>query len=506
MNHKLSRRIFFITLGLLILLMGTTLIFQTFFFEKFYENKKNSIMQNELNKFKNMYSYELSDDYTIPNAIKTLEDNTNSVIAIFSLNSEFKYVSNRYNTDSDTLKTLAELCKDVLNDSSVINTVLNNDTIIKYNFKDKSNSIKIGMVTSMSLSSKNDSILISVSPIQPIEEAASVMNEFYIYVFIGFIFLSAILSSIYSNTISKPLIKMNNVALKMTKMNFNEKCAVDRDDEIGNLASTLNFLSTNLDEALKDLKEKNKKLEEDIEKERNLEVMRKDFIASVSHELKTPIGIIEGYAEGIKDGIVSNENAEVYLDTIIDESKKMGVLVANMLELSKLESGIIKPNMEAFNINRLINKVIHKHSISATDHGLTIEFNQNTDYSYVNADIFQMEQVLTNLITNAIKYTPSGNRILVSIGNNINDDNSFEISVLNEGSHIDSSELDKLFNKFYRVDKSRQRNSNSTGLGLSIVKNILELHNFKYSLNNIDTGVEFKYFIPKVEIEDDYED
>ena len=132
----------------------------------------------------------------------------------------------------------------------------------------------------------------------------------------------------------------------MSKMEFTEKCTVERQDEIGNLATTLNFLSSNLNEALEDLKTKNKKLEEDIEKERNLETMRKDFVASVSHELKTPIGIIEGYAEGIKDGIVTGGDVLAYLETIIDESKKMGVLVSNMLELSKLESGVLKPKLK----------------------------------------------------------------------------------------------------------------------------------------------------------------
>ena len=349
-------------------------------------------------------------------------------------------------------------------------------------------------MSAFSLSSRNDAIIISVSSVEPIEEASSVITEFYIYISIGFVIISIVMSSIYSNLISKPLIIINNVAKKMSNMDFSAQCNEDRNDEIGNLASTLNFLSSNLDYALEDLKNKNKQLEKDIEKERNLEVMRKDFIASVSHELKTPIGIIEGYAEGIKDGIVKDKDALVYLETIIDESKKMGVLVSNMLELSKLESGVIKPKPEVFNINRLINKLVKKHSPEASEKNLQLLFYENTEYSYVLADIFQMEQVLTNLITNALKYTAEGNKIIISI--NLCNDN-YVISVVNTGTQIANEELDKVFNKFYKVDKSRNRKTNSTGLGLSIVKNLLDLHGFNYSLKNIKNAVKFEFSIPK---------
>ena len=136
-------------------------------------------------------------------------------------------------------------------------------------------------------------------------------------------------------------------------MDFSVKCDEESDDEIGDLATTLNFLSSTLKNTLEDLKYKNRKLKEDIEKERKLEAMRKDFVDSVSHDLKTPIGIIEGYAEGLKDGIATGESASLYLDTIIDEAKKMSKLVSNMLELSKLEAGISNLLIERFNISDL---------------------------------------------------------------------------------------------------------------------------------------------------------
>ena len=183
--------------------------------------------------------------------------------------------------------------------------------------------------------------------------------------------------------------------------------------------------------------------------------------------------------------------------TIIDESKKMSVLVSNMLELSRLESGALKPNFEVFNVNRLIKNLVRKHTLDAQERELTLEFVENTEYSYIHADTFQMEQILTNLITNALKYTPPKEKIIIEIHE---EDDKYRLSVVNTGTHIDDNEINKLFDKFYKIDKSRQRKSNSTGLGLSIVKNLLQLHNFEYSLKNIDEGVEFAIYMPIVSL------
>lgn len=497
MKNNLSKRLFVITLSLLLALMGCTLIFQMVFFQRFYEDKKEKNLVKEVDRFSNLYSYQLNDSAEAKKALFNFENRTNSNVAIISYDGN-SVILNTNIIDFGKDDSLGLYFNELINNEALISNAHKNNTATSTIFYNRTTqSKKIGVVAPISLNSSNDSILLVVSSIQPIEEATGVITEFYVYIFIGFMFISIVLSSIYSNLISKPLVKINNVAKKLSNLDFSEKCPITRSDEIGSLANTLNFLSENLEDSLNDLKEKNKQLEIDIEKERNLETMRKDFIASVSHELKTPIGIIEGYAEGIIDGIVTSKEAKAYLETIIDESKKMGVLVNNMLELSKLESGIIQPKLETFNINRLIKKVVNTLSISADEKNLKLTFEENTEYSYVSADIFKIEQVLTNLITNAIKYTPSNNNIIVSISL-ISD--KYKISIINEGTTIDNNELAKLFNKFYKIDKSGERKTNSTGLGLAIVKNILELHNFEYSLHNLDNSVEFIFFIPKNEM------
>ena len=299
MKNNLSKKIFIITLSLLLGLMIVIFIFQTFFFQSFYELKKKNNLVKDINRFTSLYANQTQDYNSIGKALIILESETNSRIGIFSsITGDTLYISDSYSEDTAYVRTLKQLLKN----NNLRKEIIASGKPQTIDFIDpNSNSTKIGVLAPMSLYSTNDSILISVTSIQPIQEASDVIREFYSYIFIGFIFISILLSTVYTNLISKPLIKINNVAKKMSQMNFNEKCKIDREDEIGNLASTLNFLSSNLDGALQDLKEKNKKLEEDIEKERNLEIMRKDFVDSVSHELKTPIGIIEGYAEGLKD-------------------------------------------------------------------------------------------------------------------------------------------------------------------------------------------------------------
>lgn len=496
MKCGLAKRLFGITVSLVIVLMLIAYFAQTTLFENFYTSKKTHSLINEVNKFNDLYSLHIETNLDLYKALQKFESDNNSKIIIVSSDGKSRYTSEDLYKDKESFDTLNAFTE-LVNDKDLINQVITrSQTQYKIFENASSGTKKIGIIGLMSLSSKDDSLIFCVSSIQPIREAADVAKQFLIYLFLGLIAVSAILSLIYSNLISKPLVNLTRAANKISNMDFSTVCETERDDEIGILANSLNFLSKNLESALLDLQMKNKKLEDDIEKERQLENMRKDFISNVSHELKTPIGIIGGYAEGLKDGIVSGEDANMYLETIIDESKKMSILVTNMLELSKLESGTIKPNFEAFNINRLINKILKKHKPDFDENKFNVNFNSSTPYSYVYADPFQMEQVLTNIITNAIKYTPPKNDINISIEENLD---KFKISVQNMGVSIPEEEISKLFDKFYRLDKSRERTQkNSTGIGLSIVKNILHLHHSDFNLQNIAGGVEFYFYLEKI--------
>ena len=498
MKQNLSKRLFIITLSLIAGLMLITYLAQAFVFEDFYLDKKTKSLVQEVNKFHDLYSLHIDNTADLIKALEKFENDNNAEIVITSAEGNvLRYRSNGVVPDKQTDDNIIAFAEELINDKELIEQVITYSHTRYKIFDNKSSGLKkIGVVSPLSLNSKNDSLIFCIASIQPIKEASEVMSEFFIYLFWGLITISIMLALIYSNLISKPLVNLTRVANKMSNMDFSAVCETNREDEIGSLARSLNFLSKNLHSALIDLKAKNKKLEDDIEKERQLDNMRKEFTANVSHELKTPIGIIEGYAEGLKDGIVSGEDAHMYLETIIDEAKKMSVLVSNMLELSRLESGTTKPNLEAFNINRLITKVLKKHTPDFEENKFEVNFNSSTPYSYVYADPFQMEQVLTNLITNAIKYTPPRNNINVNIEEGLD---KFKISVQHMGVNIPEEEIGKLFDKFYRLDKSRERTQkNSTGIGLSIVKNILKLHNCEFNFRNIDGGVEFYFYLEKI--------
>lgn len=497
MKHSISKKITLITFGLISMVFLLTFLFQNIFFEEFYLTKKTDSLILDVKRIKALYSYQNYNTDNLKNALINYEEKNNSRIAIFSLNGTLKYLSYFDDNNIEDMKSLTDFCSELLSDHELIENVLSTNKIQSTIFTNRYSTYKkIGIVSSMSLQSENDSILISVSSVQPIKEASSVIRSFYIYIFIGFLILAIFLSRIYSKLISNPLINLNNVAKRMSTLDFNAKCEVNSDDEIGNLANTLNFLSSNLESSLQTLKEKNDQLERDIEKERNLENMRKDFVSSVSHDLRTPLGIISGYAEGLKDGIVSGKDAEAYLETIIDEATKMNLLLTNMLDLSKLESDTITINLESFNIVRLLQGMVKRFSLELQNKELNVIFNL-PQYAYVEGDIMNLEQVVQNLLSNAIKYTPRGNDVIISVDEG---ELVYIISIENTGITIPEKEIDNVFAKFYRLDKSGDRTKNSYGLGLATVKRILTLHNSYFSINNTSNSVIFKFTLKKQDL------
>ena len=500
-KRSISTKIFSITLTFILIVFLITFFFLMIFFEDFYMYEKTKDLTTKTKRFTTLYNYENSDTFTdtLSTALSYYEEANSTRMAIFKLDGSGEVIlSNNFNFTTDN-SLMTAFCYELLNDTKLINSVVANNEIQSTIFTNKSSdSKKIGIVAPMSVYRKNDAVLITVSSVQPIKEAAAVIKSFCFYLLLGILVVSALLTKFYTKLIVKPLIKINNSAVKMSNLDFSVKCEVVSDDEIGSLANSLNFLSQNLKSALDDLTDKNNQLKEDIEKERHLETMRKDFVASVSHDLKTPIGIISGYAEGLRDGVVPDDNVGYYLDSIIDESKKMNSLVNSMLQLSNLESNSTILNLETFNIVRLIHAMVKKLSLDLNEKHLKVNYD-GPEYAYVTGDILKIEQVMQNLITNAIKYSPNQNTIFVRI---FEENNCYNISVENTGAHIPEKELSNIFIKFYRVDKSGNRSTNSFGLGLAIVKKILELHHSEFGVKNTQNGVLFYFTLRKENLDD----
>ncbi|MCI9015885.1 MAG: GHKL domain-containing protein [Clostridia bacterium] len=329
-----------------------------------------------------------------------------------------------------------------------------------------------------------------------IHESVKISNNF-LYLIGGFtIIVGGIVVSIISRRFTTPILELNNIAKKMSKLDFSHKYNItDIDDEINNLGKSINTMSDKLERTIRQLRNTNIELEKDIEEKSQIDEMRKQFIQDVSHELKTPIALIQGYAEGLIENVNKDEESRnFYSEVILDEANKMDKLVKQLLELMKLEYGKRQFNNKRFDIQELITEVIRKSTVMLEEKQIEVEFDNKVPI-YVYADDFYVEQVVTNYFTNAIKHVKEVNKKkIIRITNTINKEkNVVRIKIFNTGENIDEEKLTRIWNRFYKIDESRNRQEGGTGIGLSLVKAIMNNYNQDYGVINHENGVEF-YF------------
>lgn len=314
------------------------------------------------------------------------------------------------------------------------------------------------------------------------------LSLIFFIVFVAFVM-------IYLSIFIAPLVRINNITKKLVKMDFDETCPGFKIKEIDELSENINALSASLKLTLRDLKSKNMKLEQDIEKEHQFEKIREQFIANASHELKTPISIIQGYAEGLKFGI-TNGASEEYCDTIIEETQKMNSLVLRMLELTRFEHSSYKANINQFNILEFLNDSLSSMKLKFEEKG--IRLNVEVDPLYKGfGDKNILFHVFDNYLSNAISHCEGEMEITVSCSEL---DASYRVSVFNTGKPIDKEDIDHIWESFYRADKAHSRSQGRFGLGLSIVTVVQDIHKQKYGVNNCVDGVEFWFDIAKNQI------
>ena len=369
----------------------------------------------------------------------------------------------------------------------------------RYNIKRENFSIKQKPATSAYyyiLESNLDTgeTLYIYSSVADVESIVLVAGQVFSFISVlTFIFFTAVFYFLI-HKLTKPLVEMNNITKDMAALNFSRKCGNYGNDEIAELGNNINILSDTLDATLIDLKDKNEQLEKDIENRHALDKARTSFINNVSHELKTPIAIISGYAEGVCEGISDDPQViKEYCQIINEESRKMNALVVELLELSKLESKVQPFTPDYFNIGALIKSLLNHLSLQFEQKNIKIINNVPENMiCYAQAD--KIEIVLKNYITNAVSHC-SGEKI-IEISCKEKDD-CIAFSIFNTGANIAQNDLPELWDSFYRADKSHARSENRFGLGLSIVKSIMINHNCKYGVNNTENGVEFIFEVPK---------
>ncbi|PEY47963.1 sensor histidine kinase [Bacillus cereus] len=326
--------------------------------------------------------------------------------------------------------------------------------------------------------------IFAMTSLQPVDEAVQMIKDYYVYLIIFVLILIVLISFYYSKKIAKPLLQINDTTKKIAGLDFSETIPITTKDEIGDLSQNINTLSKALHSYIH-------QLQQDIEKEKQLENTRKEFIAGVSHELKTPLSIMKSCISILEDGVASNKK-EYYFKAMSKEVDKMDMLIIDMLELANFESGTYKMEMDVFHIDEMIDYICEQLTSDITAKQLYVH--KQLSKIEVVANQHRIEQVITNFITNAIRYTPEQENIIIST---IEENERVKVCVENKGAHIAPEHLEKIWDRFYRGDTSRQRSKGGTGLGLAISKNILELHDAEYGVSNTEDGVLFYFYLNK---------
>ena len=309
---------------------------------------------------------------------------------------------------------------------------------------------------------------------------------------LGFVLLLVLgIDFFMSRFITKPMSKLNASAKRMAGLDFSAPCDLVSTDEFGELSASLNTLAENLQQALARLEDANTQLEKDVEKERLLLSERKELVDNLSHEMKTPLGIIRAYAEGYQD-----EEDEIkkqrYAEIIISETERMNNLITTLLDLSALETGAVQLSPERFDFVELLETVAGRLLIDTPDVNFELQYELPDIKVFVHTDRLRMEQVLNNIIINAKKNVQPGGILKLCL---MDKNGELHFSVYNQGCLIPKENIKKIWEKFYRDNRSAYRGS---GLGLAIVAQVLSMQKLNYGVKNLADGVQFYFSIPTV--------
>lgn len=331
-------------------------------------------------------------------------------------------------------------------------------------------------------------IFLIQSPIESIQQSVALSNKFLIVVELIVLVVGIWMVWFFSKRLTEPLRELAGLSEKMAELDFDAKYTSGGDNEIGVLGENFNRMSEKLERSISDLKSANNQLLKDIEQKDRLEQMRNEFLGNVSHELKTPIALIQGYAEGLKEGVNDDpESREFYCDVIMDEASKMNHMVRNLLDLNQLEFGDEKIQFERFDLTELVKGVLQSMELFAEQKQAKVRFRQ-TEPLYVWGDEYKIEQVVRNYVSNAFNHLAGDMVVEVKIEVK---DGIARTTVFNTGKPIPEEDISHIWEKFYKVDKAHTREYGGNGIGLSIVKAIMESLHRKYGVENYDNGVAF---------------
>ncbi len=362
-----------------------------------------------------------------------------------------------------------------------------------YNYQE--NYQMLGLFVATDIEGAENLFYISTITFSSIEDSIRIFNSFTILIGFIFMIMAGLIMYFFSYRFTNPILEINRVADEISKLNFSQKVNIANDDEIGDLGYSINKMSSQLEKSIKELQLSNDKLAKEILYKNKIDTMRKEFIANASHELKTPLSLIMGYGEALKlSGLDEHTKAE-YLEIILDEADKMNKLVHELLNLSQIDSGKKEFKFKEFSIKTLIEDTVKLFTLVFKDKMIDLQM-EIEDYQ-VKSDYDQLQSVLTNMISNAINHI-DGNKV-ISIKTKKMENGSLRVFIKNTGKNIPEDEVVNIWESFYKVDRARTRAYGGQGLGLSIVKSILDTLSYDFGVYNVEDGVVFYFEIDKSE-------
>ena len=481
MKHSIKWQVTAVFAGLLIVLILALMMINLRFLEPYYINNKKVAfieMYQELNTAVEDGSIE-NEDVSTELAHLAEENNISFLVSDQTLEKVFTNVQN-----PELLRN--QLVGYLLNQAQKQGKVLEktNDYEISQSFDPWNQKEYIDMWGHIG----NDNQFLLRSPVEGIRESAEISNRFLVYIGSVLGILALVLVWYFSKRMTKPLLELTALSDRMANLDFEAKYNTGGKNEIGELGANFNRMSEKLESTISELKKANNSLKHDIEQKEKIEQMRTEFLGNVSHELKTPIALIQGYAEGLKEGVSDDpDSRQFYCDVIMDEAAKMNQMVKNLLTLNQLEFGDEDIVFERFDITELIRGILQSMEILAQQAEAQVIFGLREPV-YVWADEFKVEQVLRNYISNAFHHVDGEKVVEVKV---MKGPDKARVSVFNTGQPIPEEDLAHIWDKFYKVDKAHTREYGGNGIGLSIVKAIMESFHQEYGVNNYDNGVEF---------------
>lgn len=480
MKHSIKKQMMGVFIGLMTSLILVLLIINVCFLEPYYIRDKRL-------QFINMYQHlesmvddgDFQDENTAVKLVRLAEKNNISFV-VEDVNG--KRYSNVYDFDMLMNQLTGYLLNQAQKDAEVLERTERYQINQSWDPWNKTDYIDMWGTLD------DGSRFLMRSPLESIKESAEISNRFLIGLGSMLMLVGAALVWYLSRRMTTPIQELTALSEKMADLDFDVSYTSGGSNEIGRLGENFNRMSNRLESTISELKRANNRLKKDIEQKEKLEEMRNDFLGNVSHELKTPIALIQGYAEGLKEGVSDDpESRAFYCDVIMDEASKMNQMVKNLLTLNQLEFGDEDIVFERFNLTELIRGVLQSMEILAQQSEAEVIFRQEEPIC-VWADEFKTEQVVRNYISNAFHHV-SGDKI-VEVKMQVEDD-KVKVSVFNTGTPIPEEDLKHLWDKFYKVDKAHTREYGGNGIGLSIVKAIMESFHQRYGVKNYGNGVEF---------------